>query len=315
MLKQRARDRVFKRAVGFLFVASAIALILFLRMYQQTAGPFKDTFRLSGTVPRADGIEIDSPVTLAGIKIGRVSNISLGANDQVVLNLEILASYHEKIRADSKAIVNKPIIGSAFVAISMGSLTQEKIANRARIEMTRAPDINDLVATLPPKLEQIDVVLANVTAASESLKQVAKSVTEAGGPLDNSLKNIEKTTREAATVTTRVGATLTSVQRIIEDTGASVSQVNAVLADIKQGTARVDAITLKVDNVLSNVQTISEDLKHVTPQLAQQLPPVIDAGRDTLNEADDVLRAAKNSIFLRGNVPPPPSGPLPVTTR
>jgi phospholipid/cholesterol/gamma-HCH transport system substrate-binding protein len=315
MLKQRARDRLFKRTVGFLVVASAIALLLFLRMYQQTAGPFKDTFRLVGTVPRADGIEVDSPVTMAGLKIGRVRNLNLTADNQVQLDLEVRTSYHDKIRLDSKAAVNKPLIGSAFVDLSMGSPSLERLADGARIPMTRSPDINDLVATLPPKLEKIDTVLVNVVSASEALKQVAREVSAKGGSLDSSLHNVQRATQYAAEAASKVNQTLTQTQKVIADSGEAVTRINGILADVQKGTARIDSVTQRVDNVLANTEKISQDFKGMTPQLAQDIPPIIESSRDTLNEADDVLRAAKNSFLLRGNLPPAPAGPLPAGTR
>jgi phospholipid/cholesterol/gamma-HCH transport system substrate-binding protein len=315
MLKQRARDRIFKRTVGFLVVASAVALILFLRMYQQAAGPFKDTFRLIGTVARADGVEVDSPVTLAGLKIGRVSNLNITDDNQVRLDLEIRAGYHDKIRLDSKSTLNKPLIGSAFVDISMGSPTLERVADGARIPMTRTPDINDLVATLPPKLEKIDAVLANVASASESLRQVARDVAAKGGPFDSTLQNVQRTTQEAAEAAAKVNRTLAQTQKVVADTGDAVTRINGILADVQKGTARVDSVTQRVDNVLANTEKISQDFRTLAPQLAQDLSPVIESSRDTLNEADDVLRAAKNSFLLRGNLPPPPAGPLPASVR
>lgn len=315
MLKPRARDRLFKRAVGFLVLASALTLVFVLRMYQQAAGPFDDSMRLRAQTPRADGLEIDSPVTMHGVKIGRVVGIQVRADKTVGLEFEIQGAYRTKLRADSRATLTRPLIGSSFVDISMGSSDLAALGPGAAIELTRQPDINDVVAGIPEKLEKIDAVLGNINAASADLRNLARKVAADGGPVDRSLANAERITREAAEAATKVNQALTRVQPAIDDAVKATQQVNAILADVKQGTARVDGLTQKTDAILSDAQAVSAELRGSAPQLVQSVGPVLDAGRDALSEADDVLRAAKNSFLLRGNVPPPPPGPLAPPTR
>lgn len=311
MLKQRARDRIYKRAVGALVLASVLTLVIVLRMYQLASGPFDQSFRLLAVSPRAHGLEIDSPVTMAGIKIGRVIGISVTPENTVKLEMEVQGKYHDKVRDDSLATLSKPIIGSSFVDISMGSPKLAELPSGSYIALTTLPDINDVVASIGPKLEKIDAILDNVTTASADVKQLIKQVGNDVEPLSRSMKNVEKTTREAAEAAARVNQATAQIKPLIDDAKSATTQVNAILADLKQGTARVDGLTQRADNILADGEVVSEELKNVAPQIV----PVLDAGRDTLNEADDVLRAAKNSIFLRGNTPPPPAGALPVSPR
>ena len=311
MLKQRARDRLYKRAVGFLVLASVLVLLFVLRMYQQAAGPFDDSIHIHAVTPRADGIEIDSPVTMVGIKIGRVIGINVTEDRKVDLELEIQGQYKVKVRGDSKATLSKPIIGSAFIDITIGSPEQAALKTGAMVDLVRLPDLNDVVAELPSKLQKVDTVLGNVIAATEEVKTLAKKVSADGGALDNSLKNVEKITKEAAESAGKVNQTLTKVQPAVDDALKATKQVNAILDDVKTGTARVDGMTQKTDAILVNAEGMSRDLRGVTPQIV----PVLNATQDVLSEADDVLRSAKNSVLLRESTPPAAPGPLPASSR
>jgi phospholipid/cholesterol/gamma-HCH transport system substrate-binding protein len=311
MLKQRARDRIYKRAVGALVLGSAIALLLVLRMYQQASGPFDQSFRLAAISPRAHGLELDSPVTMAGIKIGRVIGIGVTPENTVKLELEVQGKYRDKVREDSVATLSRPLIGSSFIDLSMGSPNQPEIPSGAYIGLTTLPDINDVVSSMAPKLEKIDAILDNVNVASHDFKQLIKKVSSDIEPLDRSMQHVEKTAREASEAAARVNQAAAQTRQLVTDAAQATAQLNAILADVKQGSARVDTLTKRADNILANGEAISLELRNVAPQIA----PVVDAGRDTLNEADDVLRAAKNSIFLRGNVPPPEAGTLPAGPR
>ena len=311
MLKQRARDRLYKRAVGALVLASAITLVFVLRMYQQASGPFDQSFRLLAVSPRAHGLELDSPVTMAGIKIGRVIGIGVTPENTVKLEMEVQGQYRDKVRDDSVASLTRPLIGSAFIDISMGSPTLPEIPSKGYIGLTMLPDINDVVASIAPKLEKIDAILDNVTVASSDFKRLIKQVSADLAPLDRSLQHVEKTTREASEAAAKINQAAAQAKTLVDEASQATAQVNAILADVKQGSVRVDSLTRRADNILANGETISTDLKAVAPQIV----PLLDAGRDTLNEADDVLRAAKNSIFLRGSAPQPPAGTLPVSPR
>jgi phospholipid/cholesterol/gamma-HCH transport system substrate-binding protein len=318
MLKQRARDRLYKRAVGALVLASVLVLIYVLRLYQQTAGPFDQSFRLQAIAPRAHGLEIDSPVTMAGLKIGRVIGISVTPENTIKLELEMQGKYHERVRDDSLASLSRPLIGSSFIDISMGTPSRPEIPSGGYIGLTTLPDINDVVAGLAPKLEKVDAILDNVTLASADFKALIRQVGQDVEPLKRSMVNVEKTTAEAAAAAAAAKALVAGVDRTVgearqavADAGKAVGQLNAILADVKQGTARVDTLVGRADNILANGEAISADLKNVAPQIV----PVLDAGRDALGEADDVLRAAKNNILLRGNLPPASTQTLPASPR
>lgn len=315
MLKPRTRDRLYKRAVGFFVIASALTLVVILRMYQQAAGPFDDSKRLSAVTLRADGLEIDSPITMLGVKIGRIVSITVRDDRTVHLELDIQGRFADRVRSDSLATLTRPLFGPALIDISMGSPSATQLVPGAPIALTRIPDINDVVAGMPQKLEKMDTVLANVTAASEDFRNLARKVAASGGPVDHSLANAEKITREAAEAATRVNQALVRVQPALDDAVKAAGQVNAILTDVKQGTARIDDMTRKTEAILSNVETLSVELKTHVPPAVQNLGPVLDASRDALSEADDVLRAAKNSVLLRFSAPPPPAGPLAPTTR
>lgn len=311
MLKQRARDRLYKRAVGALVLASVLTLVIVLRMYQQASGPFDQSFRLLAVSPRAHGLEIDSPVTMAGIKIGRVLSIGVTPENTVKLELEVQGKFRDKVRDDSLATLSKPLIGSSFIDVSMGSPNLPEIPSGQYIALTTLPDINDVVASIGPKLDKIDAILDNVTTASADFKILIQKVGSDIDPLSRSMKNVENTTREAAEAAAKVNQATAQIKPLLDEAKQATTQVNAILADVKQGSARVDSLTQRADTILANGEVISQELKQAAPQIV----PVLDAGRDTLNEADDVLRAAKNSIFLRGNVPPTPTETLPASPR
>lgn len=311
MLKQRARDRMYKRAVGVLVIASALGLLVFLRLYQQTAGQFRAPLQLHAITERADGLAIDAPVTMAGLRIGRVRNIQLTADGRIRLDLDIERLHAERLRGDSRATISRPLIGATTVDISIGTDGQPPLADGAALPASRTPDLNDVIATLPDRLTKVDAVLADLAAVSADLRRTTRDVTAPGGPLERTLAHAEAVARRADAASGQLAPAVAEARAVIRDTGKAVGDAQATLADVRASAAHLPAMAEKLDASINDVRAITEALRTAAPEVA----PLVAAGRDTLGEADDVLQAAKNSFLLRGNLPPPPAAPKVPTPR
>lgn len=310
MLKPRSRDRMFKRAVGLLVIFSAVMLLFFLRIYQQTAAPFKQTIHLFTIADRADGIAINAPVTMAGFKVGRITEINLTDDNQIRLGFEIDRKYAEKLRADSLATLTKPLIGSTSLDIRMGTPGQPALAADSAIPSAHAPDINDVIATLPAKLEKIDTTLDNLAALTGDLRRLSQAATSGESSVEKTLGHLQATSRQAESAAAKLNTTLDDTRQTIRTIGQAAGKANLTLDDIRAGTARLGPIAEKTEQTLDGLLVLSRELRSVAPQIS----PVVSSGRTVLHEADDVLQAARNNILLRGNLPleaTPPALPTP----
>lgn len=317
MAQQRDRDRFYKRSVGVLVIFSVLAVLVMLRLYQQTAGPFRETLQLSATLPRADGVSADTPVTLAGLKVGRVASVGLAEDNRVRLELIIEARVGDRIRGDSRAVLTRPLIGAPFVDIVIGSAAQPRLESGSEIPAIRAPDLNDFVATLPSRLVAVDAVLDNAQSLTADLRRMTKSLSAPGGPIEHSFRQLARATDEAAKATAQLNHALADVRRVVAETGRAVETTNAGLADLRGLAADLRPLGPKsaeiagsLERSLANVEALSAELRNLGPQIG----PTVAAGQSAIEEADDVLRAAKGSFLLRGNLPPPvgaPPAPVP----
>lgn len=303
MLQQRARDRLYKRAVGALVIVSALALLVFLRLYQQTAGQFRAPLRLHAVTERGDGIVLDAPVTMAGIRVGRVGAIHFTDDNRVRLALDIERHAADKLRADSRATLSRPLIGATVVDVSMGSPNQPALVDGAVLPTTRTADLNEVIATLPDRLAKVDVTLDNLAAVSADLRRLSREAAAPDGPVATTLHHAEAVARKAEAASQQLAVAIDDVRGVVRQAGETMTSAQAALTDVRAGTARVPAVAGQLEAAVDDVRTVTRELRSVAPDIA----PLVGASRDTLDEADDVLQAARNSILLRGNLPPAPA--------
>jgi phospholipid/cholesterol/gamma-HCH transport system substrate-binding protein len=111
----------WREYVAGIVAAGAILIVLTMAAManRRSAQGNPKLFHVSASFGRADGINVDSPVRIAGMDVGRVSHMALGNNYQADLILEF--RHPISLPEDtSAAIQTEGLFGSKFVEIEPG---------------------------------------------------------------------------------------------------------------------------------------------------------------------------------------------------
>lgn len=160
--------------VGLLVAATAVIALIFAWLLG-AKNPFRKTIDFYVTYNFAGGIEVGSPVRVAGIKVGKVEKItfftpeagSFNAPDsrpgEVLTALKIMVSVSkdaaESVRRDSKFYVNLAgIIGERYIEITPGTIKAPKLKMNEMIRGVDPPRIDQLISQsfdLAGKIKQV----------------------------------------------------------------------------------------------------------------------------------------------------------------
>ncbi len=122
------RESLFESIVGLLVVGVA-GVFLFFSLNQRSEAAPRDSYELTASFDRVDGIGVGSDVRVAGKKVGVVSSIDLNPTTYraiVGLTLPNTVSYDGepvefRLPDDSTAqIVSDGLLGGAYVSILIG---------------------------------------------------------------------------------------------------------------------------------------------------------------------------------------------------
>lgn len=125
-------------AVG-MFVAAGIAAIFVLAMKVSNLADFSDDkgYQVVAEFGNIGGLKVRSPVTMAGVRVGRVADISLDAdryNAKVTLNLY---TQYDKLPIDTSAsIFTAGLLGEQYIALEAGA-EDEFLKNGDVLELTQ----------------------------------------------------------------------------------------------------------------------------------------------------------------------------------
>jgi len=125
-----------------LFAAIGIAALLMLSLKVADSGISGngETYNLYAKFDNIGGLKVRSPIKVGGVVVGRVSNISLGAEDYTpVVTLEIFAQYNNFSEATSVSILTAGLLGEQYIGLLPGFIDEsvETLAPGDYIEDTK----------------------------------------------------------------------------------------------------------------------------------------------------------------------------------
>ena len=123
-----------------LFVASGIVGLFFLAMQVSNLSSFtdQDSYTITARFENSGGLKVKSPVSAAGVKIGRVSAISFDPKTyQSVVQLNIDAQYNTLPNDTTASVFTAGLLGEQYVNLEAGG-SEDFLKQGGKIEITQS---------------------------------------------------------------------------------------------------------------------------------------------------------------------------------
>lgn len=136
----------FDAMVGLFVLVGFLAFVyMSLQLGEFSVFSMEKTFSVRANFSNVSGLKRGALVEMAGVNVGKVSNISLGENDQAQVQLQI--NNGVKITDDAIAsIKTQGIIGDKYIKISQGGSEELLVDGGFITETESAVDLEELVS-------------------------------------------------------------------------------------------------------------------------------------------------------------------------
>lgn len=262
--------------VGLFVILALAALAYMTTKISKGENTGTDAYQVSVYFNNVSGLKMGSPVEVAGIEVGRVTDISLvGDKAEVVLALR----QGLKVYADSQvSIQTRGVLGDKFVVITPGTSGFPQIKDGDRIARSYTPaDMNELfdkVGRIADDLGQVSKSLAHSMGGPQGERNLAEIVT-----------NLKELTAGLNTV---VKTNTDGIAAIVSNLQAFSADLKTISRENKQGIrhiiANLDKASTNINTVLGrllNDEKMGTDLKDTMASLSN-IAKKIDDGRGTL---------------------------------
>lgn len=230
-------------------------------------------YEITAVFDNASGLDVNAPVRMVGVNIGRVKSIDV-AQRKALVTMQIADAY--RIDRDAAfAIRSQGILGDKYVEIIPGQ-AGEYLEGGDRAGNTRpSVDLDSLMESLQGAGEDLSGILA-------SLRKVV--ATEEG---ENNLKDILQNTRDLSD----------NLNRMVSD---NRDKVDSILANLDTLTAKLDGIAgdnrADIRQVIANIREVSENLKDTIPNLTERLAGAADQVEGVISENREGVKETVEQI-------------------
>lgn len=122
-----------------LFVSCGIVALFFMAMQISNLGSFSDNgvYTITASFENSGGLKVKSPVSVAGVRIGRVTNISIDSESySSIVEMQIASKY--KLPDDTSAsIFTAGLLGEQYINLEPGG-SEEFIEANGVIDITQS---------------------------------------------------------------------------------------------------------------------------------------------------------------------------------
>jgi len=327
-----------EKSVGVFIIGILLLLLATVVILGRGKDWFAEEVTFYTSFKESYNLQVNAAVKLFKADIGKVERISLG-EDNVNVELAILARYASRIRQDSVAVVDSPtLIGSEYISIIPGDSNSPKIPVGGMIPSQEKKSITDVLKEF--EVEKTAMLAVRTIQEIAALVAIMK---DPQGPLLTTLDHIEQTSLHLERIAGKIDrgqgtlGSLLASRELMDRILSNLDQTNALLDHIQATAARgpglmdqfsdnLTTIQTAGAGVVENVETLKEILDGARQSIealqvilanmekgSRDVPRVTATAKEGIREIregveniDRVVKSLQRNIIIRSNLPDEP---------
>jgi len=265
-----SQSRVELKVGVFVLVAFALIAALSLR-FSETGLSFGRTYTLRLRTSNAGGLIPNSPVLMAGVRIGHLDRIELNtteSNASKLVTLHVNINQQYQIPADSEfKIETAGFLGDQYVAIFPMPGPSGMLNNNAEAACEAPVSLQNTARTLRDSLEKtVDAGNKLLQKADGIIVSVSNTFTRIDQKLlnDATITNITSTISNFQTISTNVLQFTQGMNKVSRQLTNFVSRSSAVVEQLNQTASNIDQLVTTnspaIAASISNINTFTKSL-------------------------------------------------------
>jgi phospholipid/cholesterol/gamma-HCH transport system substrate-binding protein len=280
--------------VGLFITITSLLIMASIGYVAYKKGMFSKVYTYTLSSQTGENLTEGMPVAVWGFTIGRVSSLELTDQGTVLVRIKIPERHNRMIRADSKFILDKPLIGSSRIVVKTTNLNGPPLSLQTIPEITESNDINELIKRAQPIIDKADRIMGNVEGITANLADPKGDV--------------NRILREAEALVARFSKRDSLLEMAVGDP-ESVKSIHEALKKLRDITVKADGILQRVDGMAGKTDEELYGKDGVLPQFRNILRDLlaklvkIDATFDNINKiSTDAADSTKDLKALRNEL-------------
>lgn len=213
--------------VGLFVIGVCVLIVLTLGYVAYQKGVFESVNSFTLLSDSGDNLTQGMPVVFSGFNIGKVDQLELDDQGNVLITIGISERHAQWVRSDSDFILDIRLIGTPRIIVLTENLESPPLTSEQIPEISVSSDINEMIRSLQPIVAKVDDIAGNVNRMTASLV--------------DSLKHINGILANLETISATMAQKASLLDMVIDDR-ASVEALHAAMKDTQRITGQVAEI-------------------------------------------------------------------------
>ena len=291
-----------------LFVFSALAIfVLIVYLIGSKDNLFKSKTTITTSFNDIRGVVVGNNVRFSGINVGKVSDINVISDKEVVLELSIVDEYSKFIYKDALVEINQDgLMGSKLINITSGLSSAGAIEEGSHLKGKEGIDVENM-------LYEVRDIMVQASDAVVSLKSIAAKIDTSDSDLAR-LVNDNTLTTQLAITTQRLNSTLTNVDQITQkmnkgegdlarliNSNELTSKTYSVLGNQSQAAEKTQQVATNLETTTRSINSGDGAVNMLlnSKNTAQNIDTTILKMQNSLSEFDKTAKAIQESWLIR----------------
>ncbi len=174
------QKRLIEILVGLFMIAGIVGLLLLAyRVSSFSEYESNNSYKLTAEFDNIGGLKVRAPISIAGVRVGQVSAISLDSNNFRAKVSMMIDAQDQNLPVDTSAsILTQGLLGSNYISLSPG-FSNESLKDGGTIDTTRSAMIlEDLIGQLMFKLGDSNKKDTSADSASDGAAVPSNGATQ-----------------------------------------------------------------------------------------------------------------------------------------
>lgn len=300
-------DRVKAVKVGALVLAALVAAFVIWRLVDERAGT-DEGYPVCAVFDNAHGLITKSRVTVAGIPVGYIEEISLeGAQARVDMVVENRVELYENASIERRSA---SLLGEYILAINPGDSTAPRLDPGECIhEVTETPDTADImndVGAIASSVRSVAAQVERVFGTDEGGRQMAEALRN----LTEALEAVNRTVQANEAAVTHTLQNIESITTNAEpELAAILDDVSSVTRDLRsiiehnrdgldEGVGEVGPTIASINRASHQLERVLEDVGEITERTAAGEGTVgrLTSDEHLIDEAEEAVEGINNLV-------------------
>ncbi len=263
--------------VGLFIILGAITLAIGVSIIGKFKWGKPEGYTITATFESVSGIERDSPVRMAGVRVGQVEKVFLKDG---LANVVIRIVPEAVVREDSQiGVTSMGMLGEKYIEITSGSRSSPAVKPGGIVKGTEMVSLEKLIS-------QFSEIAVDIKAVSQALRNFFGE-TEGKSPLNDLVARFDKM---AAVITDTISENRAGLKDAVKGVDGVARRAEKLIADNEQDVREVVRNLRETTGTLrAEVAALAEKLKKATDTVSTT---VEGAGKDFHDGIGEIKQAA-----------------------